>query len=386
MSRITLPALLTAIAIAIAGGVASETAPTGASFPGANGMIAFMCQPDTNPDICVMNPDGTGMTNLTNHPSADLSPVWSPDGSQIAFTSDRDSDWDLGVSNVEVYVMNADGSGLTNLTGSPGHDGSPAWSPDGSQIAFSSDRAGTGDIYVMNADGSGVTRLTNDPADEAWLDWSPDGTQIAFTREWQGSQEVYVMNADGSGQANLTNNEPAFDLKPSWSPDGSRIVFETDRDGNDNYEVYVMNADGSGVSSLTASPGNDGSPVWSPDGSQVAFVSYRDGDSDIYVMNADGSSQTNITNNSTFSGEPDWQPLVSAAPTTIMPVATEPPGTPVPPTDNPAVSPTATLVAESGDGDSDGGVITPLVIGLVVAGIVVVLGGAAWYTARRRPT
>jgi hypothetical protein len=129
------------------------------------------------------------------------------------------------------------------------------------RIAFASNRDGNFEIYVMNADGSGVTRLTNNPANDWQPSWSPDGRRIAFVSDRNGNPKIYVMNADGSGQTNLTNN-PGIDWDPSWSPDGKRIAFDSNRDGN--YEIYIMNADGSGVTRLTYNPADDTRPSWSP--------------------------------------------------------------------------------------------------------------------------
>jgi TolB protein len=283
--------------------LSSATSPPAAhaAFPGANGKIAFTSDRDGNWEIYVMNADGTGLTRLTNNPANEFLPAWSPDGTKILFSGHRNS-----FIFSEVYVMNADGSGVTNLTNNPRWDGIAVFSPDGTKIAFQSDRDGNFEIYVMNADGSGVTRLTNNGAYESFPAWSPDGTKIAFQSDRDGNDEVYVMNADGSGQTRLTNN-PAFDAYPDWSPGGTKIAFTSGRDGNN--EIYVMNADGTGLTRLTNNPGSEGLPAWSPDGAKIAFESDRDGNNEIYVMNANGSSQTRITNNSGYDAHPDWQPL-----------------------------------------------------------------------------
>ena len=153
--------------------------------------------------------------------------------------------------------MNSDGSGLRNLTSKlaaggrlgAGPASDPVWSPDGRMIAFVRLNTRLG-VYVVNADGSGVRNLTPKPMGAAYAApaWSPDGRKIAFASERDGNSEIYLMNADGSGQRNLTRNL-AYDGDPAWSPDGQKITFVSNRDGR--YEVYVMNADGSGQRSLT---------------------------------------------------------------------------------------------------------------------------------------
>jgi Tol biopolymer transport system component len=161
--------------------------------------------------IYVVNVDGSGLRKLTRN--WDETPAWSPDGRRIAFTSRRDG-------NYEVYVMNADGTGQRNLTrnAADDHVHVGGWSPDGRRIVFHSNRGGNRDIYVMNADGSGQRNLTRNPAADLFAAWSPEGTQIAFTRRHGIAEisEIYVMNADGSGQRNLTRNLGGG--APAWSP------------------------------------------------------------------------------------------------------------------------------------------------------------------------
>ncbi len=235
----------------VAGQVSQETFPIDCDW---RTRIAFHSLREGELEVYVMNPDGTEQTNLTRQPSADGYPSWSPAGRRIAFTSRRDGDW-------EVYVMNADGTDQINLTNHPDGDGMTTWSPDGTRIAFESWRDGDSEIYMMNADGSGQVNLTNDPASDLFPSWSPDGTQIAFACWRDANWEICIMNVDGTGQVNLTNS-PSVEQVPRWSPDGTRIVFESDRDGD--MELYVMNADGTDQVNLTNHPELDRYPSWSP--------------------------------------------------------------------------------------------------------------------------
>ena len=256
------------------------------------GRIAFVSDRDGNNEIYVMNADGSGVRRLTDNQANDLAPSWSPDGQRITFVSDR-----------EIYVMNANGSDVRRLTNDPAGDWGPDWSPDGQRITFVSDRDGNNEIYVMNADGSGVRRLTDDPADDLNPIWSPDGRRIAFVSDRDGNNEIYVMNADGSGVRRLTN-DPLDDWWPDWSPDGQRIAFVSGRTGD--WNIYVMNTDGSDVRYLTDDLASDSQPSWSPDGRRIAFVSDRDGNRQIYLMNADGSSQIRLTPNEASNRYPSW--------------------------------------------------------------------------------
>ena len=246
------------------------------------GRITFQSNRNGNFDIFVMNADGSNVTQLTSNPFDEYLPLFSPDGSRIVFAR-------CGFI-CQVVVINADGSGERVVT----DDGFPgAWSPDGNRIALGG-AAGTGieGIYVVNADGSGLVRVL-DP--DFITDWSPDGRQLMIVSGRDGDLELYATPLDGSLVTKLTDNTADDNAGTGWSPDGSSIVFNSNR-GGAGQDVYVMNADGSGVTQLTPNDGfDDDGPVWSPDASQIAFESNRAGDEQIFVMNVDGSDVRQLT-------------------------------------------------------------------------------------------
>ena len=267
-----------------------------ASGPGLHGAIAFHrgATFDGDFEIYVMNADGSDVTQVTHNDVNEFDPIWSPNGKQLAFGRCQ--------ATCDVVVINADGSGERVLIDNsfPG-----AWSPDGRRIAF---RGANGEVFVMNTDGTGVTQLTQGGG--APTAWSPSGRQIAFISFRDGDEEIYVMNADGSGVIRLTNS-PGRDEgdRAGWSPDGRRFLFSSDRDGG-NLHLFVMNADGTGITQLTSGDFVDDDPVWSPDGQHIAFHSTRDGDEEIFVMNADGSNPIQLTfNEGIFDAVPAWRAL-----------------------------------------------------------------------------
>ncbi|MBV9959356.1 MAG: PD40 domain-containing protein [Acidobacteria bacterium] len=305
-----------------------------------NGKIVFTRSPDfgQTSHVFTMNEDGSGVTQLTT-PGSDQFPVFSPDGTKIAFFTTRDGNLSLYVMDAsglnqrklgtvtqtfspprwspdgtqilfdgvvahdaEIYVVNADGSGVQRpLSLNTAQDFYPVWSPDGSKIVFLSQRAGpVYEIFVMDSDGNNQTQLTNTPlAGNVFPAWSPDGSKIAFLSSRDGNYEIYVMNPDGSNQTRLTDNtETDWNIK--WSPDGSKIAHER------GTSVYVMNADGSGQTKLTVDNANDWQPVWSPDGTKLLFKEFRDDNEGIYLMNANGSGQIALTSNG-YDDDMDWQ-------------------------------------------------------------------------------
>jgi TolB protein len=226
--------------------------------------IAFACLNGVFQEICVMNSDGTGVNRLTNHSARDLLPLWSPDGKQIAFASTRGND----VSNWQIYVINADGTGQKRLATIP-RAYPRAWSPDSKQIAFSSDAGGDNSgVYVVKADGSQLVKLSGANESGDWPTWSPDSTRLAFAQFSNDRADIHVVNADGSALTNLTKNlDRTANIMPAWSPDGAQIAFVSALDGTGaKSEIYVINADGTEQKQLTQNSSEDTyfHPAWQP--------------------------------------------------------------------------------------------------------------------------
>jgi len=285
------------------------------------GEIAFYSERDGDAEIYLMNDDGSNQRPLTDNDVDDVCPAWSPDGTQLLFVTAR-HDPNPGSCfpecRYEIYVMNADGTDQRRLTEDAANDFHPIWSPDGAQIAFVSDRDGNNEIYVMDADGGNPRRLTDEPAADMRPFWSPDGTQIVFNSERDGNWEIYLMDADGSNQRRLTEGSE-WELFPAWSPDGTEIAYFMAPSGSGRPDVYVMAApSGTGTSvpnarQLTNHPRVDEDPAWSPDGTQIAFQSSRDGNFEIYVMEADGSNQRRLTDDPGGDYWPAWRPSPASA-------------------------------------------------------------------------
>ncbi len=244
-------------------------------------------------DIYTMNPDGSGVTNLTPGPGSRSDwPTWSPDGTKIAF---------LGASGEAYYIMKADGTQVKRVVHHPtwNMDGYASWSPDGSRLAFAADptNGGTWNLYIINTDGTGQTQLTTGTDDDSPA-WSPDGATIAF-RSWRsGQSQLWTIKPSGTGVKRLTNYN-GRDGDPRWSPDGTKIAFSRAFGGNP--QVCSMKADGTQIQRLTHDSAYDALPTWSPNGANIAF--WRNG-SGIYVMQANGTGLHLVK---AGTDDPSWQ-------------------------------------------------------------------------------
>jgi Tol biopolymer transport system component len=332
--------------------VAALSAPTAhATAPGPNGRIAFM-RPDANdrPQVWTANPDLTAAEQLTAGDAGSGWPGWAPDADRIAFDSDR-ADPDLGDAEIinDVYTMHTDGSNVTKLTDSVGFSGDPAYSPDGSLIAFDADRGVTSggpgfqqalpdlSVYVIDATGGAIRRVTHPPAGSSDSEprFSPDGTEIVFARYRGGHQlefgrivgdtsALFVVRVDGSGLRRITGWGSRVG-QADWSPNGRRIVFEDVGDYRGNADIYTVGPHGGGLEKLTHGHGITGSfsnptgfqfdgyydPVWSPDGTKVLLGrqflapdgTFQEG---LATIDPDGSDLDWAAPQVQIEHQPDW--------------------------------------------------------------------------------
>ncbi len=287
-----------------------------AAFPGANGKIAFVSNADGDSEIYSINPDGSGLVQLTHNAIADLQPSWSPSGQKIAFLRVVGSDRDI-------WVMNADGSGqalVLDYPGAPGYaPNTPAWSPDGAKIVFGvtdSDNRGVCNadsdddvcgLFTVNPDGTALQELVLTLSDSCCPSWSSDGTRVAFSSGEFGLEGTWniLVKTIGGGVTTIATPPTFYEssLYPDWSPSGHKIDFAFLPETGGSY-VYAMNPDGS-----AKTQGHEGAaPVWSPDSERIAFLS-NGPPSGVWVGGSPLGTGATFVTAGDAAGGPDWQPI-----------------------------------------------------------------------------
>jgi dipeptidyl aminopeptidase/acylaminoacyl peptidase len=311
-------------AIVFLGGTPRPAAPV------SNGRIAFSGFDGTAWQIYSVEPDGSGLTQLTTMSDLEVAtePAWSPDGRQIAFVVVADR----GSGRSDIWLMEADGGNAHPITDGSGSSWAPTWSPEGTRIAFMHSLDGAEQVWIMNADGSDRQAFTRCGGPECLRDdspvWSPDGESIAFVRESGAGAvipvSINVWPTDGSGDLrSIPITGALWAMELAWSPDGLRLAFTRSLDEGKGFGLAVVDADGSDLRRLTEVPTAQGA-AWSPDGRQIVFMAnvQETGRESLFVMNADGTEVREIPGLPLEATSPSWQLLRPES--TVEPSPSEP--------------------------------------------------------------
>lgn len=253
-------------------------------------------------EIYIADYDGANPTKVTNTRTLNITPTWAPDNQAIAYTSYRSSGG-MGTFQDIVVSYIRTGKRDTPANGDPRKQNFlPVWSPDGSKLAFTTNRDGNPEIYVMNRDGSGVRRMTNHPGIDVTPTWSPNGTQLAWVSDRSGNPRIYLMNADATGQRPLGGD--TFCDRPTWSSAPFNEIAYAVRTGP-GYDIKVYSFSTGQAIKITDGIGSNESPAFSPNGRHIAFTSTRNGKAQIYTIARDGADLRQITRegNNKF---PNW--------------------------------------------------------------------------------
>ena len=284
--------------------------PTPTRIGGGAGQIAYEANIEGNFEIFILDLSNSDATpeNITNNFSDDYDPSWSPNGERLAFVTHRDG-------NPEIYIMDADGSELINITESRGRDYEPSWSPDGEKIVFSTYRfTGNREIAIMNLDDRRILQLTNNPA----YDGSPafiDNETIVFATSRDDAEpihcsdicnyELYVIDVEGQNLARLTDRT-SFESHPQVSADGERIVLHSTFYGS--FDIYTLDTNGYNFNMVGSDSSKEWYPSWSPDGRWIVYVSEKSKEAaTIYIIHPDGSGKSLVINLPEVY-KPIWRP------------------------------------------------------------------------------
>jgi len=267
--------------------------------------VSFIRNNRGKQEVWLMDVDGQAMQRLTNNGSINALPAWSPNGRYIAYTSWKER-------NPDIFVHDINTGKAQKISSFQGLNTGATWSPDSQRIAFSASR-GTDNmnIYIVNADGSGLQQLTQAKWGERNLSpsWSADGKQITFVSTRFASPQIFVMNVDGSG-ARRVSMQGNYNQAPKWSPRGDWILF-TGRDERNVFDLFLVSPTDGQVKRLTQNQGSNIEATWSPNGRNIIFVSTRNGVAKLFIMTHEGKHQRQITFQPGQYLTPSWSPRLS---------------------------------------------------------------------------
>jgi len=274
------------------------------AFTGVEGAfdtrIAYISNATGHKELYVMDFDGHGARQVTRFGSLTLSPAWSPDGRSLAFTS-------YWQGSPEIYRLSLKDSEAARplLRGFSPLSSGAAWSPDGKTIAFSVSKGGKANIFTLPDRGGKPEPLTKAWSLDVSPSWSPDGKEIVFVSSMAGRPDLYIMKADGTGTRRLTF-EGSYNADPDWSPTGDWIAFVSPVGGR--FQIFRIRPDGTQRTQLTHAPCDHFTPTWAPNGRLIAFSSNPDGNFDLFLIRMDGSGQRRLTWGPRDETDPAWSP------------------------------------------------------------------------------
>lgn len=266
-------------------------------------------------EIFILDWDGSNQTKITSHNSISISPAWSNKGDKIAYTSFVYHP-KAKTRNPDLFVYDIPSGRRFLVSYRKGMNSGANYLPGDQQMLLTLTQTGNPDIYRMSADGANIEPITHGPNRALNVEpaISPDGTKIAFSSDRMGKPHIFIMNSDGSNVKRLTQ-VGNYNASPAWSPDGKTIAFAGDDKGA--FDIFVINVDGTGFKRLTSAKkasgrsANNESPSWSPDGRHIVFTSDRSGKYQLYIVSPDGTNERRITEDNYNWDRPKWSPFLN---------------------------------------------------------------------------
>lgn len=268
--------------------------------------IVAVCDKTAKKEIYTLNFDGSDVRQITRLRSIVTSPAWSPDGTKLAFSViNRHSD---NVKNIDLFEYSFKSGGLKLLSNKKGINSGPSYHPNGLSLIYTMSFSGNPEIHSLNFASSETSQLTHSIGFDVDPNYSPDGSKIAFVSSRPGKPMVYVMDAKNTNDVKRLTYAGAYNATPSWNPDGKKIVFAGWLEKH--FDLFTITADGSKIYRLTKDEGNNEDPSYSPDGNFIVFSSSRSGGKNLFLMNADGGNVKRLTFGLGTCVSPKWSPYL----------------------------------------------------------------------------
>ena len=269
--------------------------------------IAFACDKTGKKEIYTMNFDGSDVHQITKIRSISMAPAWSPDGSKIAFSVyNKHSD---NVKNLDLFEYNLKSGSLRLLSNRKGINSGASYAPSGNKLALTMSYTGNPTLHLLDLDTKQTTQLTHSLGFDVDPNFSPDGSKIAFVSSRPGKPMLYVAPTSNAGDAKRLTFAGQYNATPDWSPDGKKIVFAGWLEKH--FDLFTITADGAKIDRLTKDEGNNEDPFYSPDGSFIAFSSSREGGKNIFMMSVDGGNVKRLTFGLGNCVAPKWSPYLN---------------------------------------------------------------------------